>query len=478
MKHSLLTLILLFALAGLSAQSVDRGDLERAANQFIRHQVPEAELRGTETLLSESNQPLGMIFRYSPAGFVISPLQMALRPVYAYSATGDLNLSGEEMRIFRSIIIKDLLAKEVVDGQLLTREKRRIEEEWSLFLTGEFILTPYQQWPPEGTTATGGWVETNWKQSAPYNNMCPMDLNAGARSIAGCPAIAMAQIVNYHQTLNSTNLGDNDDYFHSYGSGNQYWIDDDHETWEFPSFDSLNSWLNSMDYAYQTQQTITTEMKAALCFACGVGARSVYSASMSGTFGIDQAWESFQRFGYEESRLIFPDDTTLNAVIAENVKLALPVQLGLLVEPPGGGGHNLVVDGYNTYEYYHFNFGWGGSSNGWYTLPPTNIAYNLTIIEGAVVDIKSVNYTGNAELFTGHKPVVLYPNPVTDRLNIRTESEGCLLQLYTCQGSLVLNHLLEGTKFTADLSDLPRGIYLIRVSQSGVNIYTGKVIRN
>ena len=53
-------------------------------------------------------------------------------------------------------------------------------------------------------------------------------------------------------------------------------------------------------------------------------------------------------------------------------------------------GHNVVVDGYNTDDYYHINFGWGGSSNGWYLIPE-EIPYGLTVIEGLIVDVLKQN---------------------------------------------------------------------------------------
>jgi hypothetical protein len=69
---------------------------------------------------------------------------------------------------------------------------------------------------------------------------------------------------------------------------------------------------------------------------------------------------------------------------------ALPAHLGL-VDPGVTVGHNVVVDGYSSDGFYHFNFGWGGSANGWYTMPPTNIPYNLTVIEGIVLDVNLSN---------------------------------------------------------------------------------------
>ena len=33
-----------------------------------------------------------------------------------------------------------------------------------------------------------------------------------------------------------------------------------------------------------------------------------------------------------------------------------------------GGGHMFVIDGYTQENYYHVNWGWSGSSNGYYLL--------------------------------------------------------------------------------------------------------------
>jgi len=50
-----------------------------------------------------------------------------------------------------------------------------------------------------------------------------------------------------------------------------------------------------------------------------------------------------------------------------------------------------VVDGYNTDEFFHVNFGWGGQYNGWYLLP-SEMPYNLTVLEGAIVDIQPYRF--------------------------------------------------------------------------------------
>jgi hypothetical protein len=62
-----------------------------------------------------------------------------------------------------------------------------------------------------------------------------------------------------------------------------------------------------------------------------------------------------------------------------------PAHLAVVL-PDWSGGHNLVVDGYNTNDFYHLNFGWGGQWDGWYRVPE-GIPFDLTDLEGVIVDI-------------------------------------------------------------------------------------------
>jgi hypothetical protein len=220
---------------------------------------------------------------------------------------------------------------------------------------------------------------------------------------------------------------------------------------------------------------LSSKLKAALSFACGVTAHQVYTSSVSGTFGLEQALMSFQRFGYITSQLVYPEDTTLNSQIAEDIKVARPVQLGLLIDG-GGGGHNVVVDGYNTDEFYHFNFGWGGSANGWYTLPPTSIPYNLTIIESAVVDIIPVIGVGVDPVAENDVDPVLFPNPVRNEFYISEMSASGAITLFDQSGKQVLSESVEVASPRIDVSLLFPGSYLYRLEMAGAPCRTGVLV--
>ena len=330
--------------------------------------------------------PLFYLFNLQPQGYIVVTGFYDLPPVIAYSFTNNFQSINDKDNIILDFIKADLelrLQNIPMLPEAVIMERHSL---WDNFLSEKSQITLYfEQWPPEGTTPTGGWLFTNWHQSAPYNDFCPLDIShGGSRSVAGCPAVAMAQIINYHNTTKNVEFNDDDDYYHNYG-GNKYWIDNDHETYDFPSFPELNSYLVTLSYNYQNQIPITDTDKAALTFACGVAATQVYGASGSGTFGVNQAYDAYNRFNCTTIEMFDENDPEIYQRLSDNMKNAYPAHLAV-VNPEWTMGHNVVVDGYNTDDYYHINFGWGGSNNGWYLIPD-EIPYGLTVIEGVIVDI-------------------------------------------------------------------------------------------
>jgi hypothetical protein len=337
-----------------------------------------------ESYMSCKNIILFYVFNLQPQGYIVVSADSNLPPVIAYSFTDNFQSDVSKDNILLQMLKADIgLRLENVEKLPENIIKSR-NSLWSEFLNEEtevLVNVDFQQWPPEGTSPTEGWIETKWHQNSPYNDFCPMD--GDKRSIAGCPAVAMAQILNYHKTTNNVAFNDSDDYYHSYG--NRFWIDNDHEEYDFPSFPELNDHLDTLAYHYDNKLSITDENKATLNFACGVAATQVYTSGVSGTFGVNQAYDAYLKFDCNTVELLDNSDTDLYDRLSQNIKDALPAHLAV-VTPGWDAGHNLVIDGYNTDEYYHLNFGWGGSYDAWYLLPD-ELPYDLTVIEGIIVDI-------------------------------------------------------------------------------------------
>jgi hypothetical protein len=327
--------------------------------------------------IKDKNIPLLYVFKLSPQGYIVVTADTCLPPVIAYSFSnnfGVINDGNVLLQMLKTDIKSRLNHVSKISQSILT--DRYIS--WQYYLTFSEINVP-----DISTVGIGPLLDTQWSQGAPYKNFCPIDLSSGQRSVAGCPAVAMAQILNYHKTTRNIQFDDNDDYYHNY-YGNKYWIDNDYETYDFPSFPELNSYLQTLEYHYKNEMPLTNDDKAAINFACGIAAKQVYHPSGSGTFGVNQAYNAYLRFSFNNVELLDEDDPDLFDRLYANIHDELPVHIAVVNED-WTVGHNMVVDGYND-GYYHINFGWGGSYDGWYLLPE-ELPYELTVIEGIVVDI-------------------------------------------------------------------------------------------
>ncbi len=363
----------------------DQTALQQTAGTFLKiHQKSDSHqitrcfeiLEGTVSL---------SVMELSPQGYVVLGNSWNLPPVLAYSWRSSFGVLNRLENPLLDLLLSD--ASRQLDYSSANPEYAdACRQEWRLLLTADRNdpQLRFEQWPAPGTTATGGWVESTWNQSAPYNSFCPLDLANGGRSLAGCPAIAIGQIIHYHRQIHNTQFDDSDDYYHNYG-GNQYTIDDDYAEYDFPSFPVLNGYLNDIGAVYTEGGNLTSTDKAALVFAAGAAAEQVFGGGVSGTFGVDQAYQAYQRFSYSEAELIYPESNDLFDRIIENIQSGLPVHFAA-VTPTWSAGHNFVVDGYNTDGFYHVNFGWSGTYDGWYLLP-AELPYDLTVTEGVIVDI-------------------------------------------------------------------------------------------
>jgi hypothetical protein len=357
------------------------------------------------------------LFILNPEGYIITSADNTLPPVMAYSLNSSYETTDED-NVLAQLLKADISSRINNINLVSTDLIRDREQVWSLD-DSRAVDPPLVSWPPEGTTTTGGWIETRWTQSGIYNALCPMDNVSDTRSYAGCPAVALAQILNYHQTLNGTRFNDSDDYHHNYG-GNNYWIDNDSATFGFPDFVTLNSYLDNASDQLKYGNPLNNTDKGALVFAAGVAAQQVYNSAGSGTFSVAQAFQSYQRFNFQNIELLTDTATDVNSRMAQNIMEGKPVHYAV-VTPAWDSGHNFVVDGYNSDGFFHTNFGWGGTYDGWYLLPD-ELPYNLTVLEGAIVDIEPYHYGG---VFPEDIEVLL-PEDILEPIEIIVYNDGSL----------------------------------------------------
>lgn len=199
-------------------------------------------------------------------------------------------------------------------------------------------------------------VATKWNQSAPYNNLCPVQNNQ--RCVTGCVATAMSQVLKYYE-------------YPTKGIGTYSYEWNNNGTKTTLSFDygsTTFDWANMTD-TYDSNSTAAQQTAVAtLMKACGVAVDMNYTYQSSGA----QSWKVgrayIEQFGYDKGlRYLQRDYYTIpewEDMIYDNLKNYGPVTYG---GQSNDGGHEFVCDGYQN-GYFHINWGWGGMSDGYFLI--------------------------------------------------------------------------------------------------------------
>lgn len=205
-------------------------------------------------------------------------------------------------------------------------------------------------------------IKSQWNQDAPYNNLCPPVKNGAAElSATGCVATAMAQIMYYHKWPETGKGSYSYEYTMTDKTKNNLSLD-----FSQVRFD----WGNMLDrYDEGSYNDEQAKAVAELMYACGVSVEASYAKSTSANT-VKDVVALCEYFGYsKEMRYLYREYTRSSIewenVIYESLSKKSPV---IYSGASDAGGHSFICDGYSGDGYYHFNWGWAGSSDGYFLL--------------------------------------------------------------------------------------------------------------
>ena len=238
--------------------------------------------------------------------------------------------------------------------------------------------------------------DISWDQGEPYNNLAPKE--NGITCDAGCVATAMAQIMRYHQWpakgIGSHSYAWNDTILSSDFSSHSY---------DWANMTPIYGW-NSTE---KEKNAVAT-----LMYDCGVSLNMKYGTSGSGAFAFLITDALPRYFGYnstiERRHRFFYSSQEWDGIIKAELDAKRPV----LYEGQSAiiGGHAFVCDGYDRQGYFHFNWGWGGSANGYFltsVLWPGehnlgNAGFNFSIQQNILIGIETPKENPNPQESTYH----------------------------------------------------------------------------
>ncbi len=211
---------------------------------------------------------------------------------------------------------------------------------------------------PASMTSVAPICTTLWDQGNPYNADCPK-IN-GNLTLTGCVATAMAQVMKAHNWP-VKGAGSKSYSYSREGTTVQVSTNFGQHTY---------AWSDMLD-TYRTDDYTQAQSNAVaqLMFDCGVAANMSFGTTSSGAVTMRGAQGMIEYLGYDKGmQWVYRDSKYLpewNQMVYNEVKAGRPV---LLSGHNPEGGHAFVCDGYSSDYYFHINWGWSGSSNGYFKL--------------------------------------------------------------------------------------------------------------
>ena len=204
-------------------------------------------------------------------------------------------------------------------------------------------------------------LTTAWSQKYPFNSMLPV-LSSGNNASVGCVATAMAQVMRYWRWPQRPSMT-----IPAYVS----------ETLHFnmPALEPIDFNWNAMQTTYLTTEANTPETRsvAELSLYCAQALQMDFqnNGSSSSTSDVPLAMNMYFNYSPKAKYLQRRFFTTeqWEALLLENLSAHRPV---IYRGQKLSGGHSFVCDGYDGNGMFHFNWGWNGTSNGYYLLNVLN----------------------------------------------------------------------------------------------------------
>ena len=240
-----------------------------------------------------------------------------------------------------------------------------------------------------------------WRQSWPYNALCPEndDLEGeqyNGHSAVGCVALSTAMVMK-HYGWPETGEGSYTHTSSANGGHGDITINFSQETYNW------NNIPNSIGFYDPVNQDL-----AKLLFHVGAAVRSYWGPVGTGSSIEHSAYALPNFFKYESNiQLLARNNYTFETwrnILHNEIDNGRPMIYSGGQEE--GFGHAFNLDGYQGDIYFHFNWGWGGNNNGYYTLD--GIPYNVDQL--AIVNIyPGAGYSNiDAELYAINSPQSLY----------------------------------------------------------------------
>ncbi len=301
---------------------------------------------------SEDSKAIYYAFDFANGGYVIISGDDVYTPVIGYSYKGEFSRTNVP-DVYASFMQSYADMINYIRANQLEADQATIDE-WARLLTANASSLNTRKDNRDVEPLTSAL----WGQGNPYNLLCPE--KNGQRCMTGCVATAMSMIMYYYR-------------YPITGTGSFSYIPS-------PSIGTLSANFGDTYYAWDGMQDVVENGYplpiAELNYHCGISMSMNYClyGTASGAFSYMVPNRLLNFWRYNDAQYHEKQNYTTSSWI---IMLKGQIDNGKPLYYDGtstSGGHAFVCDGYQGDD-FHFNFGWGGYQNGYYSLSNVNGFY-------------------------------------------------------------------------------------------------------
>lgn len=398
----LLTLVIavIIGMGALYANPVDVNAAKSLGQMFVQanfKQTRNADLQLYYTVTSDNGQPCAYVFNIGNEGFVIVAASDNVRPILGYSeesAFDASNLYNGAMYMLETY--QNSIGYAIEKNISATPD---IKSEWiALGNCGKLNNSRVE--------TVGPLVKTKWNQDSPYNLYSPPTQGghegSAGRCYAGCVATAMSQVMKY---WNYPITGTGSHSYNCVGYGPTYY---NYGT-QSADFGATTYQWDLMPVSLNNASQAQIEAVATLMYHCGVSVNMTFDWDGSGAYSesVPPAMASYFDYNYcqKKHRSSYSLANWISLLKTE-FDLGRPVYYS---GQSNEGGHAFVCDGYDENDLMHYNWGWGGSNDGWFA-------------------VDAIEYASNAAAIFNYVPSHVYNNTVQAPSNVTATKTNDLAQ--------------------------------------------------
>lgn len=323
---------------------------------------------------SENDIPVYYIVSFNPVGWVIVSGIGAAEPILGYSTEDVFN--AESMPPQAKAWMKGLHSEisSAVKNKVTPSEE--VKKRWSKY--GTKVLNS-KSLALKQSSQSSALLSTNWNQGRYFNEMAPSDVSSSAGNghvWIGCVATAMAQVMKYW-SYPGNGMG-----YHSYVHSEYGTLSADFQSTSY-NWSAMTNNVNSQN----------TEVQQ-ICYHAAIAVDMDFGTSSSGAYLADANTGLINYFKYNNTIFEAEKSRWNNAEWIAQLKREIDAGRPVIYSGYNSSytsGHAWVCDGYSAGDYFHFNWGWSGSYNGYFLLSSISPAsYDFSTDQAALFSIEPV----------------------------------------------------------------------------------------